>query len=545
MAENERLLHAAQGLAGGGAEAADLETVREAHPADIAHALQQLEPVERSAVFRALGRDQAGDVLSELDDHVLLELIRGLEDVELSRILEQMPSEHAADVVDELPTEQAEKILDLMEEQKSEEVQGILEYPEQSAGRLMSPDFVALPETATVESAIQHLRKSVTQERAFELFVVDDHQHLVGVVPLRRLLIADPRTPLAALLDEGVVSVRPEMDREDVARLVAKYDLVSMPVVDERNRLVGAITVDDASSCTMSMTSSTVMAPTSRFRSSTTGMLTRSYLATSRATSSRSISGLTLTTPSSSRAASGVRGSAMRSRRSGTTPTKCWWSSTTNNSKARSWVTDLRRCWIADSTVAVSGSATKSGDMRRPADCSGYSRMPWTSSDFCSSMRSRIFSACSVGSSSTTSAACSDGICSRMRESSTSSSPRISSSRTWSSSSESTSPAWSRPSARNTALRSAGSSCCSAWAMSAGCASRTVSRSAASAPPPARPWAACRRRSFSAMGQPLRVDQTRADARRSRATTGRWSEATRASRLRCTRKPSAARLRSQ
>ncbi|HKW96040.1 MAG TPA: magnesium transporter [Methylomirabilota bacterium] len=245
MSENERLLHAAQGLAGGGPEAADLETVREAHPADIAHTLQQLEPAERSAVFRALGRDQAGDVLSELDDHVLLELIRGLEDVELSRILEQMPSEHAADVVDELSTEQAEKILDLMEEQKSEEVQGILEYPEQSAGRLMSPDFVALPETATVESAIQHLRKSVTQERAFELFVVDDHQHLVGVVPLRRLLIADPRTPLSALLDEGVVSVRPEMDREDVARLVAKYDLVSLPVVNDRNRLVGAITVDD------------------------------------------------------------------------------------------------------------------------------------------------------------------------------------------------------------------------------------------------------------------------------------------------------------
>ncbi len=245
MAENERLLHAAQGLASGGNESADLDLVREAHPADIAHALQQLEPAERSAVFRSLGRDQAGDVLSELDDHVLLELIRGLEDVELSRILEQMPSEHAADVVDELSTEQAEKILDLMEEQKSEEVQGILEYPEQSAGRLMSPDFVALPETATVEAAIQHLRKSVTQERAFELFVVDAHQHLVGMVPLRRLLLADPRTPLSALLDEEVVSVRPEMDREDVARLVAKYDLVSLPVVDEQNRLVGAITVDD------------------------------------------------------------------------------------------------------------------------------------------------------------------------------------------------------------------------------------------------------------------------------------------------------------
>jgi magnesium transporter len=245
VADNERLLHAAQRLAAGGVDTADVELVREAHPADLAHVLPNLQPEERNALFRSLGLDHAGEVLSELDDHTLLELIRSLDDVELSRILDQMPAEHAADVVDELPTEQAEKILDLMQEQKSEEVQEILEYPEQSAGRLMSPDFVALSETKTVEEAIQHLRKSITEERAFELFVVDAHQHLVGVVPLRRLLIADPRTPLAALLHEDVVSVRPEMDREDVARLVAKYDLVSVPVVDEHNRLVGAITVDD------------------------------------------------------------------------------------------------------------------------------------------------------------------------------------------------------------------------------------------------------------------------------------------------------------
>ena len=245
MADTERLLHAAQRLAGSDGETADVDLVREAHPADLAHVLQHLAPTERNAVFRSLGRDQAGEVLSEMDDHALLEVIRGLDDVELSRILEQMPAEHAADVVDELPTEQAEKILDLMEEQKSEEVQGILEHPEQSAGRLMSPDFVALPERATVEEAIQHIRRSITQERGFELYVVDDHRHLVGLVPLRRLLIADPRTPLSALLHEDVVSVRPEMDREDVARLVAKYDLVSLPVVDEQNRLLGVISVDD------------------------------------------------------------------------------------------------------------------------------------------------------------------------------------------------------------------------------------------------------------------------------------------------------------
>ncbi len=245
MADNERLLHAAQRLAGSEAEKADVDLVHEAHPADLASVLQHLAPAERNALFRSLGRDQAGEVLSEMDDHALLELIRGLDDIELSRILEQMPSEHAADVVDELSTEHAEKILDLMEEEKSEEVQGILEYPEQSAGRLMSGDVVALPESATVEEAIQHLRRSITEERAFELYVVDDHRHLVGRVPLRRLLIADPRAPLSGLRDDELVSVRPEMDREEVARLVAKYDLVSLPVVDEQNRLLGVITVDD------------------------------------------------------------------------------------------------------------------------------------------------------------------------------------------------------------------------------------------------------------------------------------------------------------
>ena len=145
--EEEKLLHAAQRLAGHEIEAADLDLVREGHPADVAQALQRLEPAKRNALFRSLRRDQAGEVLSELDDHTLLELIRGLQDVELSRILDQMPAEHAADVVDELPTEQAEKILGLMEEQHSEDVQEILEHPEQSAGRLMSADFVALPET--------------------------------------------------------------------------------------------------------------------------------------------------------------------------------------------------------------------------------------------------------------------------------------------------------------------------------------------------------------------------------------------------------------
>jgi magnesium transporter len=155
-----------------------------------------------------------------------------------------MRPDDAAQVLEDLPAEQVEKVLDLMKEEKSEEVQEILEYPEHSAGRLMSPDFVAVNERATVEQAIEHLRKSVSEERAFELYVVDDHGHLIGVVPLRRLLTAQPGNPVSALR-EDVVSVKPDMDQEEVARLVAKYDLVAVPVVDHRQQLVGTIAVDD------------------------------------------------------------------------------------------------------------------------------------------------------------------------------------------------------------------------------------------------------------------------------------------------------------
>jgi magnesium transporter len=245
MNETERLLEATKHLVEGTADARDEALLEEAHPADIAVVFRQLNLGEQVSIFRRLSPERAGDVLSELDDHVLLDLVRALDEVEVSRILDEMPAEHAADVVEELPSEQAEKILDLMEEEKSEEVQEILEYPEHTAGRLMSPDFVAVHERASVEQAIDHIRKSVSEERAFELYVVDDHRHLVGVVPLRRLLIADPRSPIFAIREENVVSVPAEMDQEDVARVVAKYDLVAVPVVDGRNHLVGTIAVDD------------------------------------------------------------------------------------------------------------------------------------------------------------------------------------------------------------------------------------------------------------------------------------------------------------
>src|SRR5439155_868041 len=156
-------------------------TLDSAHPADIAAVLQHLPEGQRVALFRRLSSERAGEVLSKLDDASLLVLVRALDDAEVSRILDEMPPEHAADVVEELHRDEAAKILELMEEGHSENVQEILEYAEHSAGRLMSPDFVAVRADVSVEQAIKHIRDSVSTERNFELYVVDDHQHLVGV----------------------------------------------------------------------------------------------------------------------------------------------------------------------------------------------------------------------------------------------------------------------------------------------------------------------------------------------------------------------------
>src|SRR5262245_64189248 len=214
-------------------------------PAAPASALRELPQDDQVRVFRLLPSAQAGDVLSELDDPLLRELVRSLDETEVSRILDTMPSDHVVEVVEELPREEADKILDLMEEEKSEEVQELLEYGEGTAGRLMSQHFVAVPETTTVAQAIEHIRKAASGDAAFYLYVVDAHEHLVGMVPLHRLLAADPATAIAAIREDEVESVSVDTDQEEVANLVRRYNLLEVPVVDENRRLLGTISVED------------------------------------------------------------------------------------------------------------------------------------------------------------------------------------------------------------------------------------------------------------------------------------------------------------
>ena len=245
MEETARLIESIKELLGGGREERLGQILEDAYPADIAAALRELPVPERVHVFRLLAPTQAGAVLSELDDQTLLELVRALDEHEVSRILDRMPPDHVVDVVEELPKEQADKILDLLEEEKSEEVQELLEYPENTAGRLMSREFVAVHEHATVAQAIEHIRKAASGDDAFYLYVVDDHDHLVGLVPLHRLLTADPAMPVRAIRREDLESVTVDTDQEEVARLVQRYNVIEVPVVDDSHRLLGTISVDD------------------------------------------------------------------------------------------------------------------------------------------------------------------------------------------------------------------------------------------------------------------------------------------------------------
>ncbi len=245
MEETGRLSESIKELLGGGRDERLANVLEEAHAADLSRVIRELPVDDQVRVFRLLTPQHAGAVLAELDDPVLRELVGSLDEAEVSRALDRMSSDDVVNVVEELPKEQAEEILGLMEEDKAEEVQELLEYREGTAGRLMSRELVAVHEQATVAQALEHIRKAKTGDGAFYLYVVDDHEHLVGLVPLHRLLAAEPATPIRAIRTEDVESVTVDTDQEEVARLVQHYNLIQVPVVDQNRRLLGTIGVDD------------------------------------------------------------------------------------------------------------------------------------------------------------------------------------------------------------------------------------------------------------------------------------------------------------
>ena len=216
------------------------------HPADIADILEQLDVEEAGAMLDRLDTETAADTLNEVETPLQFELLSELDPEKASDLLEKLPPDDAADILAEIPQEAAERLLNLMPADESRPIRELLRYGPETAGGIMTTEVLSLSQELTVEEALVYLRQhSAHLEMIYYLFIVDDEQHLAGVVSLRELVVAEPTTRLKDLMDEDVIKVKTDTDQEEVARIIAKYDLLGVPVVDNENHLVGLITVDD------------------------------------------------------------------------------------------------------------------------------------------------------------------------------------------------------------------------------------------------------------------------------------------------------------
>ena len=231
-----------------GASANLLNLLQKQHPADLAQIFSELIDKDREAAFSLLAERNgrlAMEALSELGPENGAGLLATRSAEEIAKLAQEIPSDDAAALIDYLPEDLSAAVLDLMRPKESGVVENLLEYEEQTAGRIMNPHVFAVAEDMTVGESITELQSNRDVEMVFYLYVVDERRHLVGVTSLRRLLLVAPETPLKRIMATDVISARVDMDQEEVARQVASYNLLAIPVVDEENKLVGVITVDD------------------------------------------------------------------------------------------------------------------------------------------------------------------------------------------------------------------------------------------------------------------------------------------------------------
>jgi magnesium transporter len=236
-------------LARRGAMANAVNLLIKLRPVDIAQILAELPAYERESLFKAFTRNdlvKAAEALSEMETENAVELLTSLDKDDATRLLQELPSDDAALLISEMPETSREELLEAMKLELSTDVQELLGFAEETAGRIMTQNYFALNEDVTISEAITALqRRSEEFEMSFYLYVIDSRHHLLGVISLRQLLLNPPSTPLKKIMISDVIKVTTGTDQEEVARIVATYNLLAIPVVDEENKLAGIITVDD------------------------------------------------------------------------------------------------------------------------------------------------------------------------------------------------------------------------------------------------------------------------------------------------------------
>ncbi len=224
------------------------EIVNELHPADIAEFIDDLSLEEAKYLYTFLEKEEAADVLMELEDDVREKFLDSFSTQEIAReFINNLDSDDAADLISELPQEKREDVLNHLEDRKqAKDIADLLVYPSNSAGGLMAKEYIKVNVNWHVVTCIREMRKQAEEvEEVYSVYVVDDDDVLLGLLSLKKLLIASPRAKVAELYSPDVVSVKATQKGEEVANLMNKYDLVVMPVLDELGRLIGRITIDD------------------------------------------------------------------------------------------------------------------------------------------------------------------------------------------------------------------------------------------------------------------------------------------------------------
>ena len=217
------------------------------HPADVADILEQLEPQQRQAFFERLDAEQAADTVAEMEDEYQADLIEDMPAKRGAALLNEMDPDDAADIIGDLPYDKAETLLRLMGVEEEATVRSLLGYREETAGGIMTTDFLAVSDQLTVQGAIDAVRAmDEGQESIHYIYTVDEGGVLSGVVNLRSLVISQPETPLARIAETDLITCPPDQDQEECAEAIAKYSLLALPVVDESGVILGVVTIDDA-----------------------------------------------------------------------------------------------------------------------------------------------------------------------------------------------------------------------------------------------------------------------------------------------------------
>ncbi len=215
--------------------------------ADFPSIFEEVEDKDMIVIFRLLNKEEAAEVFAELDADMQEKLINSFTDKELKYVIDNLYMDDTVDMIEEMPSNVVKRILRSVSNEDRSIINEILNYPEDSAGSIMTTEFIDLKENMTVEDAFEKIKKiGIKKETVYNCYVLDINRKLIGVIDIKDLLIADRKENITSLIDTNVVTASTHDDREEVTKIFDKYDYVAVPVVDKENRLVGIITIDDA-----------------------------------------------------------------------------------------------------------------------------------------------------------------------------------------------------------------------------------------------------------------------------------------------------------